>query len=636
VTLYFWDSLRNSPGSLALLREADCVFTFDPHDAKAHQLELLPLFFVDATKPPTSLTPSRFQMSFIGSAHCDRLRVISKVQRQVLGKIFIFVYFPSKLIFYFRMFFDRSFRYFKKGELSLVPMSKKATEDIFTSSTAVLDVHHLHQAGLTMRTIESLALGRKLITTNETIREYPFFDPQTIFVVDRRNPVVPESFFLESAGPDVAAKMHEYEITKWVSKVLSGGQQSHVKKILIISQYFWPEEFLVNSLAAELKEKGHEVTVLTGLPNYPQGKLFPGYSFFRGPWQEEYHGVKVRRVPLLPRGQGFARLSLNYFSFVVSGIIFGSFSVRKNFDVIFCFALSPVTSCLPAIFFRWLSGRPLVLWVQDLWPESVAAVGAAKSEKVLGVIGMLVRFIYKRCDLILIQSQAFKKSILQWGGEENKIEYIPNWAKTVGGKASAPTWLQNAPSGFKVVFAGNIGKAQDMPTVLKAAEILREYSDIHWLIVGDGSEKRFVDEEVARRKLSHAVHLYGRQPQEDMPGLFSFGDVMLVSLTDEYIFSLTVPSKLQGYMASGRPILAALNGEGARIVHEAQAGLSCPAESPEKLAEKVLEFYRMSQAQRETLGRQGKLYFEQHFEQSIVVKQIEDACQRVASKFQDL
>jgi len=401
-------------------------------------------------------------------------------------------------------------------------------------------------------------------------------------------------------------------------------------KILIVSQYFWPEHFVVNSLGVELKKRGHEVQVLTGLPNYPQGNIFSGFSFWRGPWQQDYEGVSIHRVPLLPRRKGFFNLALNYLSFVVFGIFPGAFLVKKDFDIIFCMGLSPVTLCLPAIFLKKLTSKPLIFWVQDLWPESVTAVGATKSGLALSFIGKVVRFIYRRCDRILVQSRAFHDSVIRWGGEAPRIQYVPNWAKLPPLISKLPSWLEDLPQGFKIIFAGNIGQAQDMPTILGAAERLKMHADIRWLIVGDGSAKEFVDQEILKRQLANSVHTYGRRPSEDMPALLSVGDVMLVTLTDEHIFSLTVPSKVQGYMASAKPILAALNGEGARVVTEAQAGLTCPAENPQALAEKVLELYKMSSTQRHQLGQNGLEYFKSHFEESLVIGQIENACIEVA------
>lgn len=397
-------------------------------------------------------------------------------------------------------------------------------------------------------------------------------------------------------------------------------------KILIVSQYFWPEGFLVNNLAIELKKRGHDVTVLTGLPNYPTGTFFNGYSFFKGPWEETYQGVKVLRVPLIARGKGFVRLAINYLSFVFFGIIPGCLKAPKDTDVIFCFGLSPITLCLPAIFLKKILKKPLVFWVQDLWPESILAVGATKSNFILKVVGALVKFIYGQCDLILMQSQAFQSSILKWGGCQARLRYVPNWFKRPSVDLNKVEWLNELPDGFKIVFAGNIGKAQDMPTIIQAAELLKHHSDIHWIIVGDGSEKKYVDTEVEKRGLNKNVHTYGRRPVEDMSQLFSRCDVMLVTLTDEFIFSLTIPSKVQAYMASGKPILAALNGEGARVVLEAGAGLACPSESPEKMAECILALKSKTDLERRDMGTCGYSYFEKNFEEQLVVSSIENIC----------
>lgn len=398
-------------------------------------------------------------------------------------------------------------------------------------------------------------------------------------------------------------------------------------KILIVSQYFWPEGFIVNNLAVELKKRGHEVVVLTGLPNYPKGSFFDGYSFFKGPWSEDYHGVSVIRVPLLARGKGFFRLALNYISFVLFGIFPGMFRVPKDVDVVFCFGLSPVTLCLPAVVYKKIFKKPLLFWVQDLWPESILAVGATKSAFVIRAVGALVRYIYSKCDLILMQSKAFEGSILKWGGRKELLRYVPNWfQRPTDSVLPRSQWLNDLPEGFKIVFAGNIGKAQDMPTIMKAADILKNHKDIHWIIVGDGSEKAYVDAEIEKLGLINQVHTYGRRPVDDMPDLFSRCDVMLVSLADEYIFSLTIPSKVQAYMASKKPILAALNGEGARVVLEAGAGLACPSESPEKMAEGILQFKEMAGQEREQMGLNGYRYFEKYFEEQLVISEIENLC----------
>ena len=399
-----------------------------------------------------------------------------------------------------------------------------------------------------------------------------------------------------------------------------------VKKILLVTQYFNPEHFVVNQLAVSLVARGYQVEVLTGLPNYPKGVFAQGYSFWRGPWRENYHGVQVVRVPLLARGQGFKRLALNYLSFVLFGIVPGVFRIQHDYDVIFCMGLSPVTSCLPAIVMKWWSRKPLVFWVQDLWPESVAAVGAARNSRIVNAIGYLVRFIYRQCDLILIQSQAFRENILRWGGQSIPVALVPNWAKSLPRDGDLPTWLQNLPQGFRIVFAGNIGKAQDLPVLIEAAKILKS-SDvghlIKWIIVGDGSEKAFVESQVIKWNLEDSIFLYGRRPPEDMGHLCAQGDLMYLALTDEPIFALTVPSRVQGFMAAGKPIVAAINGEGQRVIVEAGAGKVAPAGDSKRLAELIREFVRMSPEERKAFGQGGRKYFEEYFDEELVIGQIE-------------
>ncbi len=399
-------------------------------------------------------------------------------------------------------------------------------------------------------------------------------------------------------------------------------------KVLVVSQYFWPESFLVNGLVSELQKKGHHVEVLTGLPNYPQGYFNEGYSFWRGPWTEIYKGATVYRVPLLARGNNLLSLSLNYISFVFFASIFGVFRIKRKPDVIFCFSLSPVTSCIPGIILKWFLRRPLTIWVQDLWPDSIEAVGVTQSKTLLSLVGLVVRFIYSACDQILIQSEAFRKSVLQQGGKPNIIHYVPNWAPELLTQKNNPDWLSRLPSGFKVIFAGNIGKAQDIPTHLAAASFIKnsfpEIKDIRWVFVGDGSELDFLKKEIKSRGLENIVFTFGHKPLEDMPYLYQSADGLLVSLSAKPIFALTVPSKIQSYMASGKPILASIDGEGARIIEESKSGLSVSAENPKQLADAILKLYSMSAGDREKMGTNGKAYFASHFNQDLVIGKLLD------------
>lgn len=396
--------------------------------------------------------------------------------------------------------------------------------------------------------------------------------------------------------------------------------------ILIVTQYFYPEVFRINDLALELKNKGYTVTVLTGIPNYPKGVFFAGYGIFKKR-HENYHGVNIIRVPLVPRGDGTKlRLILNYFSYAFFAMLMAPFVCRKQYDAIFVFQLSPVTVGLPAMVLKKIKQVPILFWVQDLWPESLSAVGAIHSKRILAWIGALTKFIYKGCDRILVQSKAFTHPIEQMGVESTKISYFPNAAEDLYGKA--PTgdelWEREAlPVGFRIVYAGNIGVAQSFETILDAAVLLKKWGDIHWVIIGDGRKRAWLIEQILVRELSNTVHLIEQKPIEQMPYYFGLADALLVSLKQDPVFSLTIPSKLQSYLAYGKPILAAIDGEAARIVQESGAGLVGVAENAKSLSENVLTLYNTDSKAREVMGRKGRSYFELHFERNMLFEKLE-------------
>ena len=397
-------------------------------------------------------------------------------------------------------------------------------------------------------------------------------------------------------------------------------------KVLIVSQYFWPENFRINDVAIGLKEKGYEVTVLTGQPNYPTGSFFSGYGFFKRS-RENYCGVEVIRVPLLPRGNGSVwRLVLNYLSFAIVASLIGPFRCRARYDAIFVYAPSPITVAFPALMLKMLRSIPMTLWVLDLWPESLTATGVVRSEIIVSAVRRMVRFIYRSCDQVLVQSRTFFSPVQEFGVDLKKIRYFPNSAEALYKPISLPEDVierKGMPKGFRVMFAGNIGAAQDFGTILSAAEKLRSYGDIHWLILGDGRMAPWVKQQIVTRKLESTVHLLGRHPVESMPRYFSFADAMLVTLKKEPIFALTVPAKVQSYLACSKPIIAALDGEGARIVKEANAGLTPPAENSGELAKAVLEMYRMTGEERQAMGKNGRQYFELNFERNMLLERLD-------------
>lgn len=404
-------------------------------------------------------------------------------------------------------------------------------------------------------------------------------------------------------------------------------------RVLIVTQYFWPENFRINDLAQGLRGRGHEVTVFTGKPNYPGGSFFPGYGFL-GRSTESFRGIRVIRVPLIPRGGGAGfRLALNYISFAFFASLLAPFRVYGDFDVILVYEPSPVTVGLPALVLKALKGAPLLFWVQDLWPESLVAADAVRASWILAGIERLVRFIYHRCDRILVQSKAFVEAVLRYGITRERILYFPNSAEALYQPlALEPNAPERAsmPAGFRVMYAGNVGTAQDFATILGAADRLRDETAIQWIILGDGTSRSWVESEVARRHLGRSVHLLGRYPVESMPRFFALGDAMLVTLRRDPILAMTLPSRVQSYLACARPIIAALDGEGARVIQEAGAGIVAGSGDPDSLARAVLDIYRLPETERQAMGASGRRYFEQHFEREALLTRLEDWMRKVA------
>jgi len=405
--------------------------------------------------------------------------------------------------------------------------------------------------------------------------------------------------------------------------------------LLIITNHFFPENFRINDLALGLTERGHRVTVLSGVPDYPGGKFFPGYGILKRR-QEDFQGIKIRRVPLVPRGQGGKlRLTLNFLSFALCGCLLAPIDCPESFDLILVFETSPVTVGLPALVLKRLKNIPIMFWVQDLWPESLSATGAVSCSLLLRLVGLLVQLIYRGSDLILAQSRAFFPSIGKYGGSSEKIVYFPNSAEDfyrpvkVEDKGPERTLI---PRGFILMFAGNIGAAQDFETILTAAELLKDRRDLHWVIFGDGRRRAWVEEQMRARGLGGTVHLLGRYPPEAMPRFFALADALLVTLKKEPIFALTIPSKVQSYLACGKPVIASLDGEGARVVRESGAGLTGPAGDPAALADNVVAMYHLSESQRQAMGLRGRVYFEQHFEREILLDRLEGLMQQVKKR----
>ncbi|TRX73778.1 glycosyltransferase family 4 protein [Pseudomonas mangiferae] len=396
-------------------------------------------------------------------------------------------------------------------------------------------------------------------------------------------------------------------------------------RILILSQYFWPENFRINELAVELAARGHQICVLTGRPNYPQGEVYAEYRHDPEAWSK-LGGIEVLRVPMLPRHRGAVRLILNYVSFALGASVAGAWKLRgRQFDRILVFQPSPATIGLPSVVLRSLKRAPTVFWVQDLWPDTLEAIGVVRSRLALKLVDRFVSWVYSHSDHVLAQSQAFIPRLRRQSPPGLPISYLPNWAEAPRKPAelACETPPEHGPH-FKVFYLGNFGEAQDFPAVLDAIELLKAREDIHWHLVGDGRIAGWLRSEIARRGLSERVSMPGAFPPEEMPRFHRQADALLVSLKSDPLFALTIPSKVQSYLAAGVPIVAMLDGEGARVIRDAEAGLTCGSGDSRGLAEAVEQLARMDPQARARLGESARQYSRREFDFQRLVDRLED------------
>lgn len=397
-------------------------------------------------------------------------------------------------------------------------------------------------------------------------------------------------------------------------------------RVLIVSQYFFPERFRVNDVAKGLVERGHEVTVLTGQPNYETGSFADGYSAFQ-PSREVIDGIEVLRCPLVARGRETgARLALNYASFALSSGVLAPLKARGTFDVSLVYQMSPVTMAVPAFVLKNLRGIPVVVWVQDLWPETLRATGKVHSERVLAVLRRMVAAMYRSSDRVLAESESFLPAVRQAGLGNDRVAYLPEWAESfyrpVEVDRHAPERAEMFGN-FQVVFGGNIGVAQAIDTIIDAANHVRGEPDIRWVMIGDGRRREWAEKRVAQLGLNDRFVFLGRRPPEAMPIYFALADVLILTLQRDPVFAMTIPAKLPSYLACGRPIAAALDGEGGRVVRASGAGLACESEDSRGLADEVLALFRMSAAEREAMGKAGRSFYERHFDRERLLDELE-------------
>jgi colanic acid biosynthesis glycosyl transferase WcaI len=396
-------------------------------------------------------------------------------------------------------------------------------------------------------------------------------------------------------------------------------------RLLVVSQFFWPEDFRINDLVSELIARGHEVTVLTGWPSYPDGYIFPQFAHNPRAFRK-YSGIDILRVPLIPRGNGRLRLAINFVSYAITASLLGPWKLRgRRFDAVFVFMVTPATVGLPGVILARLKKAPLACWVLDPWPEMLEAFNAVRSPALLRMVGKLMSLIYNRCKLILAPSRSVIPQIALHCDDPSRIVYFPNWAEPIfagAGEPPAPEVPVRAGA-FNVLFAGNIGEAQDFPAVLEAAQILKDDARIRFLLVGGGRMVGWICAEIARRGLQERVLVLGRYPVGRMPSFFRHADAMLVCLKDEPIFRMTIPSKLQSYLAAGLPIVGMLTGECAELIERSGAGLTCRASDARGLAEAIRKLAAMPEPERAEMRRRALALSEAEFDRNRLISRLE-------------
>ena len=361
------------------------------------------------------------------------------------------------------------------------------------------------------------------------------------------------------------------------------------RHILVISQYFYPEQFRINDMCREWVNRGHKVTVVTGIPNYPQGEFYKGYGWFKNR-RETWNGVEIIRLPLIARGQGSVRLVLNYLSFVVSGFFWSHFTGLKA-DYVFTFEVSPMTQALLGVWFAKRRKIPNYLYVQDLWPENVEIVTGIHSKAVLGPISRMVNYIYKHCNAIFATSPSFVTDIQKrCSCQEQKVHYLPQYAEDFYKPADSRHSERSEESSnkYKIAFTGNIGKAQGLEILPKTAALLKGKADVNFIIVGDGRNKAELLKLIEQNGVGDMFTMVDRQPAEKIPAILAECDAAFISFMDTPLFTKTIPAKLQSYMACGMPIVASACGETERVVREANCGVCATIGDADALAQAIL------------------------------------------------
>ena len=405
-------------------------------------------------------------------------------------------------------------------------------------------------------------------------------------------------------------------------------------RILVVSQYFWPENFRINDWVDGMVELGHEVTVLTSLPNYPEGILNVDYK--NNPEKyTKYKDVEIIRVPQILRGNSSIQLFLNYISFVFFGSTFGVWKLRKkSFDVSFVFAVSPITMVIPAIVLKFTKKVPILIWVLDLWPDVLKSIGIIKSRYLLFFLSKFVAILYNCCDGVVAQSSMFLENIKNLVPKHKNVDFIPSWGEQVCHSSNDETienLILKRKGKFNIFYTGNIGEAQDFQTVIEAAKHLKTDKEIKWFIVGNGRMAEWLKNQIEVNDLQDCFYMFGAYPIEKMAVFFKYADAGLVCLKNDEILCKTIPGKLQTYFSYSIPVIGACNGEVSKIVNESNSGLIASAGDSLQLSKNIIRMKNLTRKDLIEMSRNANNYYIENFDRDSVFLRFEKKLQSLTA-----
>lgn len=378
--------------------------------------------------------------------------------------------------------------------------------------------------------------------------------------------------------------------------------------ILVFSQYYYPERIGPTEICEKLVEEGNTVKVITGLPNYPDGNIKKDYKFLKNR-NQNINGVDIERTFEIGRKKSKVFLALNYLSFCISAT-FKSLFLSNKFDIVYCYQLSPVTVAIPAIIYSKLKNKKLVLYCLDIWPESLKVMNINEKSIIYKIFNYISKKVYNNCDKIMISSKTFKEYLVnKHNVDENIIEYSPQFSKDFR-KSNVEECVNNDK--VKFLFAGNIGKAQNVEIIVEAVKLLKDKDNIIINIVGDGSNLEKIKLLVEKNQLEDKIIFHGQVEKEQMDVFYSNTDVCLLTLKSDSFIGKTLPLKLQSYMSSGKPIIASIDGAAVEVIIDVKCGICVKPSDPQSLSEAIYEFAN-NMTKYQYMGENGRIYYEENY-----------------------